>query len=102
MDALISAIRSCVAPDSWTGSAGKHADIRPLKPGLLVVSQTPAIHEEVNGLLAKIRKVREQVPAKARPRTTESAPSHSPSNDAKRGPGPGASPNVSKGNPFGG
>jgi hypothetical protein len=72
MEGLINAINSCVAPDSWSGNAGKHADIRPLKPGLLVVSQTPAIHEEVNGLLAKIRKVREQVPiTKGRPHAQE-------------------------------
>jgi hypothetical protein len=102
MDALINAIRSCVAPDSWTGSAGKHADIRPLKPGLLVISQTPAIHEEVNGLLAKIRKVREQVPVKARPRASEPAPGRASSNDVKSGQDRGNSPSVSKENPFGG
>jgi len=85
MDALIDAIVTCVAPGTWSENGGKQADIRPLIPGLLVVSQTSAIHEEVKGLLAKIRKAREQVPiSKARPRVAEPAPSHSPPNPSQQ------------------
>jgi hypothetical protein len=80
LEALTGAIKTCVSPESWSDHAGKQADIRPLKPGLLVISQTPANQEEVNGLLAKIRKVREQVPiTDSRQRTPERAANRSSS-----------------------
>jgi hypothetical protein len=90
MDGLIGAVHACVAPDTWATNGGKQADIRALKPGLLVVSQTPSVHEEINGLLAKIRKVREQVPA------TKSRPTKQP--EKVRDPGE----NHAEKNPFGG
>ena len=90
MDGLIGAVHACVAPDTWATNAGKQADIRALKPGLLVVSQTPAIHEEIDGLLAKIRKVREQVPA------AKSRPTRQPEKVR------GAGENTAKESPFGG
>jgi hypothetical protein len=90
MDGLINAVHACVAPDTWATNGGKQADIRALKPGLLVVSQTPSIHEEINGLLAKIRKVREQVPA------TKSRPSRQPEKVRDAGE------NSANANPFGG
>jgi hypothetical protein len=77
MDGLIDAISSCVASDSWAENGGTQADMRPIMPGLLVVSQTPAIHEEVKSLLAKIRKAREQVPIKVRPRSAGRTPGQS-------------------------
>jgi hypothetical protein len=60
---LIEAIERCVATDTWVDYNDKNvADLVSIKPGLLVVSQTPAVQDEVRGLLMKIRKVREQVP----------------------------------------
>ncbi len=63
MKSLIAAVETCVATETWSENGGENADIASLSPGLLVVSQTPAIQEQVNRLLAKIRKMREQVPA---------------------------------------
>ena len=60
--ALIDAIQSCVATDSWAVNGGGQAEVQALPSGLLVVSQTAAVHEEVNALLNKIRKMREQAP----------------------------------------
>jgi hypothetical protein len=56
--ALIDAVASCVASETWAAHGGGEAEIRLLKPGLLVVSQTQSIHEDVRGLLAAIRELR--------------------------------------------
>ena len=60
--ALIDAIQACVACDTWAVNGGGQAEVQALPSGLLVVSQTPAVQEEVNALLNKIRKMREQAP----------------------------------------
>jgi hypothetical protein len=61
-DSLIDAIISCVAPETWAEAGGGEAEIRPLPPGLLVVSQTRTVHDEVAALLATIRETL-QLPA---------------------------------------
>ena len=58
--ALIDAIYTCVKTDTWAANGGGQAEVRPLPSGLLVVSHTPAVQEEVGTLLNKIRKMREQ------------------------------------------
>jgi hypothetical protein len=62
LDSLIDSIVTCVATETWAENGGGEAEVRPLKPGLLVISQTQAVQEEVAGLLAAIRKMRERVP----------------------------------------
>ena len=57
-DSIIDAIVSCVATDTWSENGGGEAEIRPVKPGLIVVSQTAAVHEEVRNLLEALRKMR--------------------------------------------
>jgi hypothetical protein len=59
-DSLIDAITTCVATDTWAENGGGKADIRALPPGLLIISQTPAIHAEITALLTKIRNARGQ------------------------------------------
>jgi hypothetical protein len=54
---LIGAITSCVAHDRWSENGSGTGEIRPLQPGLLVVTQTAAVHEQVRGLLKAIREV---------------------------------------------
>src|SRR5262249_16326003 len=54
---LIDAITSCVASESWAVRGGQ-GEIRPLKPGVLVISQTQAVHEQVGDLLNSLRQVR--------------------------------------------
>jgi hypothetical protein len=56
-DPIIDAIVSCVATDTWSENGGGEAEIRPIKPGLIVVSQTAAVHEEVRNLLEALRKM---------------------------------------------
>jgi hypothetical protein len=75
--ALIDVICSCVATDTWAENGGGHAEVRPLPSGLLVVSQTAAVQEEVFALLDKIRKMRQSVPlSKVGPHGYEPPPSH--------------------------
>jgi hypothetical protein len=59
MDELMDTIVSCVRTDSWAENGGGEAEIRSLKPGLLVISQTQAVHEEIRSLLKAIRAMRE-------------------------------------------
>jgi len=78
VSALVEAIYACVATDTWAANGDGEAEIRPLPSGLLVVSHTPAVQEEVGALLNKIRKMREQVPlVKAGPRGYEAPLRHS-------------------------
>jgi hypothetical protein len=71
---------------------------------LLVISQTPANHEEVKGLLLKIRKVREQVPiTNSRQRTPERRSSHPSSSKPASPEQPAADgENAVSENPFSG
>jgi hypothetical protein len=72
-DDLIDTIISLVASDTWAENGGGEADIRALQPGLLVVSQTQAVHEEIANLLMALRRARQHelalpyTPASKRP-----------------------------------
>ncbi len=56
LDALVDAIQACVASETWAANKGGQSEIRAIGPDLLVISQTAAVHDEVRGLLAAIRK----------------------------------------------
>lgn len=56
-DALIDVILSCVATDTWRENGGGEAEIRSLPRGLLVISQTQAIHDEIRQLLQALSKL---------------------------------------------
>jgi hypothetical protein len=58
IQALIDAITSCIASESWAANGGGQAQIRSLKPGVLVVSQTQQVHDDIRDLLAALRQVR--------------------------------------------
>jgi hypothetical protein len=59
-DPLTDVIVSCVATETWAESGGGAAEIRPLSPGLLIISQTQAVHEEIGSLLSTIRETLRQ------------------------------------------
>jgi hypothetical protein len=106
MEALIDSIEACVATDTWTDNGGGKSDIMPLRPGLLVVSQTTAIQEELSGLLGRIRKLREKVPVtKVKPRAPEPArvtPAPTPAEPAKKPLSqPAPEPGPAADDPFG-
>src|SRR5262245_43020307 len=55
IDALRDTIVSCVAKETWAADGKGEAEIRPLRSGLLVVSQTQAVHERLRDTLNAIR-----------------------------------------------
>jgi hypothetical protein len=61
-DSLIKLIRCCIGPVTWNQLGGPGSIDSYEAPGIqvLVVSQTARIHEEVEGLLVNLRKVRGQ------------------------------------------
>jgi hypothetical protein len=59
-DALVDTIVKCVSTESWAENGGGEAAIEYLKPGLLVISQTQAVHEQVRSLVETIRNVQKQ------------------------------------------
>jgi hypothetical protein len=59
---LIDVIESSVAPQTWTASGGGVGDIRTIHPGLLVVSQSQLVHEEIGELLLVLRQIGRQIP----------------------------------------
>ncbi len=60
IESLVDVIVSCVASETWAVSGGGEAEIKTLRPGLLVISQTGAVHEEIGNLLALIRETLRQ------------------------------------------
>jgi hypothetical protein len=56
---VIDTITSCVSSETWAENGKGEAEIKSLKPGLLVISQTQAVHEQIVGLLDTIRDVRQ-------------------------------------------
>jgi hypothetical protein len=75
-DALIDTIVSCIATETWGDNGGGEAEIRILKPGLLVVSQTQAVHSDIRGLLMEIREMRQTRPTPGE--AAAQAPQHEP------------------------
>jgi hypothetical protein len=65
-DALIDTIVSCIATETWAENGGGEAEIRPLKPGSLVISQTQPIHDQIRDLLAAVRSIDRATPASAK------------------------------------
>jgi hypothetical protein len=57
VESLKEMVASCVAPETWAANGGGQAEIRDIKPGLLVVSQTQDVHQKIHDLLATIHKM---------------------------------------------
>lgn len=55
LTALVDTITSCVARETWAVNGKGAAEIKALQPGLLVIAQTQAVHEEIGKLLSLIR-----------------------------------------------
>lgn len=55
MDHYISAIREMVAVGTWKEDGGSIGSLRPLPDRSIIVSQTPAAHEEIAKLLTQLR-----------------------------------------------
>lgn len=64
---LAEVIVDCIATDTWAKNGGGQAEVQPLGPDLLVISQTRSVHEEIQQLLNTIRKVKSEQSGAARP-----------------------------------
>jgi hypothetical protein len=87
---LVDIVSSCICADTWVKNGKGIAEIRPYKPGLLVISQTHAAHEEIGKLLATLDEMRNRHHgdvgvAPIKPATTESIERRPPSNPADTG-----------------
>jgi hypothetical protein len=63
--ALVGTIQSCVDSGNWAVDGHGNAEVKPLQPGLLVISQTQAVHEEIGDLLTLIRETLQRPPIEA-------------------------------------
>ncbi len=72
---LIDTIKACVDCSTWAESGGGNAEIRALPNGLIVVTQTQAVHHELQNLLTTIRGMSQNRPteshASAKPATAD-------------------------------
>ena len=72
---LSEAITKCIAMETWAANKGGQAELRLLQPGLLVVSQTQGVHDEIASFLRGVHELRGQVSASATPvKPVESRP----------------------------
>jgi hypothetical protein len=72
-DSLVDSIVSCISTETWAENGGGEAQIRPVQPGFLIVSQTQAIHDDIRELLATIRAMRKSPVAAAQAPATPDA-----------------------------
>jgi hypothetical protein len=106
-DVLIKTIQSCVARDSWKANGRGEAEISAVKPGILVITQTYAVHEAIHDLLATIKRMTQNgradnktsSAAEARSRTSESAATFATKPASGVAPANGRSPSVAD-DPF--
>ncbi|MEM8865068.1 MAG: hypothetical protein AAGF31_05925 [Planctomycetota bacterium] len=84
LDDILDVLVTTVAADTWAENGGGEAEIRPLGPGRLVVSQTQAVHEQILDTLNALRQASRLPEAKAPPNASR--------RDQQRGSGRRPSP----------
>jgi hypothetical protein len=57
VQSLIETITACIGTDTWAKNGGGQAEIRQLPAGLIVVTQTQAVHQEIHNLLATVQRM---------------------------------------------
>ena len=60
-DGLIEILVSCVEAPSWAENGNGPGEVQPLDPGMLVISQTPMVHEEIEKLFLSMRETKRQI-----------------------------------------
>ncbi len=58
---LVQAIMGCVEYDTWMANGSGEGTVQLMQPGLLVVSQTRRVHDQVQDLLVKLRDTRKAI-----------------------------------------
>lgn len=91
MDALVDTIIAAIATETWAEAGGGRAAALPLHDGILVISQTTAVHEQVGELLTSIREARSKPRPASPSRPTQVTPSsHGEPSEAFQEPTPAA------------
>lgn len=62
-DPIIDLITATVEPSSWRENGRGDGDLRRIRPGMLVISQTRRVHQQIENLLATVREVKAKVDA---------------------------------------
>ncbi|MCO6043153.1 STN domain-containing protein [Aeoliella sp. ICT_H6.2] len=81
IETLVGLIHSTIASDTWVQNGGPEGDIATMQPGLLVVSQTQDVHEQIVQLLAALRRAKQSefaVPYAQRPEPKQKAERYIP------------------------
>ena len=60
---IITVITECVERDTWRTHGNGSGEICLVKPAMLVITQCPRVHHEVQRLLAELRRVRKEIDA---------------------------------------
>jgi hypothetical protein len=76
LESVADVIRSCIATDTWAKNGGGQAEIRAIKPDMLVISQTSDIQNQVRDLLSTVHKIHEQGDATSNAAVKSAATKH--------------------------
>ena len=60
---LIDTITSCIEIDSWMENGTGQGEIQLIRPGILVVTQTPEVHGRIEDLITELREIHEEMSA---------------------------------------
>lgn len=64
-DSLINILVSSVEHDMWQENGTGEGEVHPYAPGMLVVSQTPRVHTQIQRLLSDMRRVKADIEGRA-------------------------------------
>src|SRR3954452_37710 len=57
VESLVETIKACVDTDTWAVNGGGQAEIRHIPGGLIVVTQTQAVHQQIHDLLGTVQRM---------------------------------------------
>lgn len=70
---LIAAITDCVNKNSWSENGKGRGELQLLKPGILVVYNTPETHQKLKELLSDLRRMKAEIESQSAPGVTNTA-----------------------------
>lgn len=64
---LVRVITSCIEADSWQTNETGEGDIIVIRPGVLVISQTHRVHDQIESLLSELRELKSEIEGETTP-----------------------------------
>ena len=71
---IVDVVTSCVERDAWRENGTGEGEIRLVKPGMLVITQTRRVHHQVEMLFDQLRQKRREIMADAASKTSSTTP----------------------------